>query len=81
MPRILSSRDQVNATLIITTSDHVERCQQFRFCVERLGSTPKASRPKNGLYGSSEIADHPLPQQTFVGPEDEERHKLDIAKP
>jgi hypothetical protein len=41
MPRTLSSRDQVNATLIITTSDHVEHCQQFRFCVERLGSMPQ----------------------------------------
>lgn len=83
MPQDLLNGNLINATLIITTSDHIEHCGQVDLRVERRKITPMLPSPKAGLYGSSGI-DRPVRLESFVKDrvEDlEEAQKAQIARP
>ncbi len=79
MPQALSNGDCVNATLSITTSDHVEHRREVDLRVERRSSMPSSSSPRAGLYGSSGIA---APRLVRDGGEHlGESQKADITRP
>jgi hypothetical protein len=84
MPQALLNGDRVNATLSITTSDHVEHCREVDLRVERRRSIPNPSSPKTGLYGSSGIAARRLGIRAFVrhvGEDPGESQKAHITRP
>jgi hypothetical protein len=84
MPQALSNGNCVNATLSITTSDHVEHCREVDLRVERRRPIPNPSSPKTGLYGSSGIAARRLGIRAFVrhvGEDPGESQKAHITRP
>jgi len=76
MPQDLLNGNLINATLIITTSDHIEHCGQVGLRVERRKLTPKLPSPKAGLYSSSGIADRRLRLEDYI----EEAQKAQITR-